>query len=242
MRLYDQWKPLREDLYGNTEPEVELVGMTNPGGIISSRNDTYFNSDEWVSINRIENMVNETATMSTGADLTDSKTFIQHLIKMGHLTPLECIQYNFRVKGISKACGAQLSRHRIGQGHVSSSRRYMEQKAAFVYPILETVIHIDRARKTYRILEEQFEGSIITYNLLRNNAINKTDARLIMPTAIATQRMWWINARALRDFFRLRLHRTAESEIRRLAQMILDQVMQITPTLFEDIKRELDTQ
>lgn len=242
MRFYDQWKHLREDLYGNTEPEVKLVGMTNPGVLATYRKKVYFASDESVYQDRIENMVNEAATMSTGADLKDSKPFITHLIRMGHLTPLECIQYNFEISGISKACGAQLSRHRIGQGHVSSSRRYMEQRVAFVYPTLESIKYVDEAKTTYRIFEEHFESAIISYNLLRKEGLSKTDSRLIMPSAIASQRMWWINARALRDFFRLRLHKSAESEIRRLAQMVLDEVMQITPTLFEDIKKELNTQ
>ena len=56
-----------------------------------------------------------------------------------------------------------------------------------------------------------------------------------MPVSVSTERQWWINARALRDFFRLRLDLAAEWEIRRLAYMLLDLVYMLTPSLFEDI-------
>lgn len=49
------------------------------------------------------------------------------------------------------------------------------------------------------------------------------------------ERVWWINARALRDFFRLRLAPDAEWEIRRIALMLYDIVIELTPSLFEDI-------
>lgn len=40
--------------------------------------------------------------------------------------------------------------------------------------------------------------------------IHKEDARLVIPVSTATERTWWINVRALRDFFRLRLAKDAE--------------------------------
>jgi thymidylate synthase ThyX len=71
--------------------------------------------------------------------------------------------------------------------------------------------------------------------MLRDRGLSKTEARLVIPVSSASERIWWINARAMRDFLKLRLPADAESEIRRLAHLLLDIVYRITPSLFEDI-------
>ena len=71
--------------------------------------------------------------------------------------------------------------------------------------------------------------------LKKNKPIHKEDARFVIPVSTATERSWWINVRALRDFFRLRLAKDAEWEIRRLAQMMFNIVYPLLPSLFEDV-------
>jgi thymidylate synthase (FAD) len=44
----------------------------------------------------------------------------------------------------------------------------------------------------------------------------------------------YVNARSLRHFFELRLDGSAEWEIRRLAYLMFNDVMEKAPTLFED--------
>lgn len=230
----DKWKPLREqmNLWANIEPSVELVGLTIPG----SWDGYTFHPPcgSFVEPWEIERMVAKAATVSTGVDVKDVDALNKKLIQLGHHTPMEIIQFAFHVKGISKACGAQLSRHRIGQGHVSSSRRYQEQGIQFVYPTLDNIDSEVTARSIYCSMADSYKSAYDIYLSLRHLGVKKGDCRYLIPTASAQERVWWVNARALRDFMRLRLHPSAESEIRRLAGMILTIAKQVTPVLFED--------
>lgn len=242
MTFEDPWVNARCVLWSNIEPEVNLIGITVPGySAPDYRGDPYFYAGDWFTPDEIEGLVTRAATVSTGVDVKEQKGLIKNLIKLNHGTPLEFVTYQFVISGISKSCSSQISRHRMAS-IVSASRRYQEQGAAFVYPILESVKNSYLVVETYNRLEDSYRSAYETYMKLKSLGVKKGDCRYVIPVASATEKAWSINARSLRNFFQLRLHNSAESEIRRLAQMILDQVMQITPTLFEDIKRELDTQ
>lgn len=237
--MLDPWKSLREKLYGNVEPEVELIGLTCPG--LPGRKYGFYpdivaaDIEPFVNNLSIESQVALAASVSTGVTPKDVAKLNGKLIELGHHTPLEAIQFNFKISGISKAAGAQISRHRIGQGHVSSSRRYQNQEPAFVYPLLLSIKDEALVATTYHILNDFYKASFLEYSRFRTIGIGKGDARYVIPVSSAQERVWWINARALRDFFKLRLAPSAEGEIRRLAFMVLNIVYQIVPSLFEDI-------
>ena len=234
--MKDKWRHLREKLWANTEPSVELIAMTIPGVFDNEDSAHYFNtSGVHFHPEHIEPIVAQAASVSTGIDPKNSAALTRKLLELKHYTPLEAIQFNFHVSGISKACGAQMSRHRIGQGHVSSSRRYQEQGIQFVYPALENINSEETARAIYCATSDTYKTAYDQYLSLRHLGVKKSDARYLIPTASAQSRVWWINARALRDFLALRLHHSAEFEIRRLAGMVLIIVSKVTPNLFYDI-------
>ncbi len=58
------------------------------------------------------------------------------------------------------------------------------------------------------------------------------DARFVLPNACATQMMVTMNARSLRNFFRLRCCNRAQWEIRQVARQMLLQCRQAAPHLF----------
>ena len=240
--IHDPWKDLRKDLFGNIEPSVTLEAITVP-----------FPCGDPDEIELVEDIPGWSASISHRKERLDLylykeeqqiKALTKKLIKLGHHTPLEAVQYNFYITGISKACAAQMSRHRIGQGHVSGSRRFREAEPRFVYPMLagesgETAKHIlaqlERAymaawSKYFALRDEMREGKPV---------VKKEIVRLVLPVSYAVERVWWINARALRDFFRLRLAPDAEWEIRRIARMVLEVVHEHTPLLFEDIYEDI---
>jgi thymidylate synthase (FAD) len=232
----DPWKELRSSCFGNVEPEIVLEAVTVPLEIMSTRMDK---KDLWETIETIPAW---SAAISYGSrekmadDLERKRSLNRKLIGLGHMTPLESLQFNFHVSGISKACGAQMSRHRIGQGHVSSSRRFQAQGAAFVYPLLSYITNEADAKEALRKLSDANKKAFEIYEDLRNsNKLHKEDARRAIPVASSQERIWWINARALRDFLRLRLPKDAEWEIRRIAVMLYKLVLEATPSLFEDI-------
>lgn len=227
--ISDPWKNVREKTcFGNEEPKVKLIAITTPLG----------NYDPEEVEGNIECMPALMATASYNSSLNsiDKATALnKKLLKMKHDTPFEVIQYVFHVTGISKAASAQWSRHRIGAGHISLSRRYTQQQPKFVYPTLNYMKNEDEAEATYQLMSGACENAYRAYKFLIDTGAKKQDARLIMPVNVATTRNAWANARALRDFFRLRLDPAAEEEIRRLAFMLLGIVYTATPSLFEDI-------
>jgi thymidylate synthase (FAD) len=234
--IHDPWKHIRATCFGNVEPSVRLQAITTHAVIMEGKIVKGPDPDSTEILPAISAGISygkETNTLSP----LELKRLNKKLVNLNHLTPLESIQFNFFVSGISKACGAQLSRHRIGQGHVSLSRRYTQQKPEFVYPMLNYVDDTDHARLIYDVISDGIQDAYERYEQLRKPIIGvkKGDARYLIPVATATSRHWWVNARALRDFFRLRLHPTAEAEIRRLAAMVYNIAMTATPSLFEDM-------
>jgi thymidylate synthase (FAD) len=226
--MNDPWGDIRQEIcFGNTEPDIDLVAITRP-----------------TLVNEFTEQIPAlTASVSYGSNVDSFGKSINlncNLIKMGHLTPLEAVQYNFHLSGISKICGAQMSRHRIGQGHISGSRRFRRQEMAFIYPLLDYIETEEEVRAIYRVMSAGAQDAYERAKQLEQSVIGvkKADARYLIPASTATERTWWINARALRDFFRLRLAKDAEWEIRRIAVMLLDIVSTETPSLFEDIAEE----
>ena len=236
LTLHDPWKHLRKECFGNQEPDVILEAVTAPLELMKKRPDE---KEFW---SEVEALPAWSAAMSYGSREKLSESLVKKislnrkLIQLGHHTPLESIQFNFHVIGISKACGAQLSRHRIGQGHVSSSRRFQAQGMSFVYPLLGYIKNEDEAAAALGVISDLNRQAFEIYEKLREESrLHKEDARRVIPVASSQERVWWVNARALRDFFRLRLERDAEWEIRRLAIMVYNIVSHVAPSLFEDI-------
>lgn len=271
LTMDDPWYSLRQELFGNVEPEVRLEGVTSPlelnGDIysINSPVSTYYGDTgldvDWKTIEQLPALAAGTSYGSKEKLENDPDRAIKlnkKLIELGHHVPLEIVTYVFNISGISKACGAQLSRYRH-TGHVSASRRYQQQKPAFVYPMLSYIKDKDSASTLLTQMEIVYQKTHAIYQLMRgesdcvennaqiqdylkhNNPIHKEDARLIMPVASATERTWWCNARELRHIFSQRLAKDAEWEIRRLAQMLFNIVYPLTPSLFEDIKERFES-
>ncbi len=168
LTIDDPWKELRKQCFGNEEPEVTLEAVTAPLDAFGRLEET---RDLWT---RIETLPAWSAAISYGtrekmADDVDRKRALnKKLISLGHLTPIESVQFNFHVSGISKACGAQISRHRIGQGHVSSSRRFQAQGISFVYPILNYITDEEVVKDALKQLSEANQKAFEVYENLRN--------------------------------------------------------------------------
>lgn len=283
-RIEDKWKHLREDLYGNTEPRVEMRAITLPvtypaKHVVGNRVDTLtdkvqvnLTQDLWagpayIDAKTIEQLPAISAGVSYGAteklemDHERAIKLNKKLLEDGHDTPFESVQMNFRIFGLSKTAGAQLSRYRSGNGHVSASRRFRVAGASFVYPMLDYIDNEEDARYLLERMSSVNNDAFTQYSNLKNGylgfkgggysekgaiqgtayqypALHKEDARQIMPVSYATAREWWVNVRALRYIFKQRLKADTESELRRLCWMIYDMVCPLMPSLFEDITEE----
>ncbi|MGB9814260.1 MAG: FAD-dependent thymidylate synthase [Thermovenabulum sp.] len=80
---------------------------------------------------------------------------------------------------------------------------------------------------------EGLKGAKETYLKLVNMGVDKEDARYILPMGTMTNIVMTMNARSLYNFFSLRCCNRAQSEIRELANLMLEEVKKIAPNLFK---------
>ena|GEM_PF-195384 len=164
-----------------------------------------------------------------GKDMA-SEDMIRKVIQQGHESVLEHWYATFDIHGISRACLAQLTRHRIASYSVRSQRYCDESDAAAVIPDAPAAL---RAR-----YEAAYRTAFGFYKVLLDAGVPKEDARLVLPEGTLTDLILTMNARELRHFFRLRLAREAQWEIRELATRMLELVREKAPNIFGDIKAE----
>lgn len=157
--------------------------------------------------------------------------FIQNLIRKNHESVLEHAVVTFKIEGISRACSHQLVRHRIAS-YTQKSQRYVDE-SNFKYIIPEKIKESGIAT---RIFEEAMELNKVQYKVLRDLEFRSEDARSILPNAIATEIVMTMNFRSLRHFLKERLSSGAQSEIKKLAAIILNIMIEKAKTCFEDLQ------
>ncbi len=223
----DRWKRLRRKLFRSLEPEVELVALTKPVGKYAKR----CTSESLPGFTARESYQSQgKSTVKTDKELN------QRLIKRKHDTPLQAVQFVFKVTGISKTLQAQWTRHKIGVGWTFRSTRYVPaSNNCFIYPTYDYIDDRKIVEQLLAIEEEIAKTAISNFDRKRELGASKEDSRRVMPVAFATSCYFYTNARALRYFFRMRLDKAAEWETRRMASIMFDLVMKWTPSLFADL-------
>src|SRR4030066_947807 len=78
----------------------------------------------------------------------DQKAFVERLMNMGHMSPIEHPSFSFAIEGISRACSHQLVRHRLAS-YSQQSQRYVSEEAGFDYVIPETIKKDKELRKYF---------------------------------------------------------------------------------------------
>lgn len=225
-----KWKHLRKDLFRAVEPEVKLVAITQPFG-------------EYKDLCTTETLPAFTARASHESKGTkeDDIRLNKTLIKLGHDTPLQAVEFVFYVSGITKSLQAQWTRHKIGIGWTFRSTRYVPaSQNCFVYNTYDYITEEEKVKELLKIDETVAKQAIELFEKKITLGSTKQDARKIMPVFWATSCYFYTNARALRHLFRLRLDKAAEWEIRRMASIFFDICIQHTPSLFEDFKELRD--
>ncbi|MEM2282626.1 MAG: FAD-dependent thymidylate synthase [Candidatus Hadarchaeales archaeon] len=170
----------------------------------------------------------------------DYGAFIRRIVALGHESVLEHASFTFRVEGISRALSHQWVRHRICSFTQRSQRRVDESRGGYVLPPLDYLE--EKKREEVRGKMEAFiKSSFDLYRELREAGVRAEDARYVLTNATETKIYWTANARELRHFFRLRLHKESQWEIRQMAQQMFDLVYRVAPPLFEDLRRLRET-
>lgn len=167
----------------------------------------------------------------------DQKAFVEKLVKMGHMSPIEHASFTFAIEGISRACSHQLVRHRLAS-YSQQSQRYVSEEAGFDY-VIPPIIKEDKELKKYfeNFMSEAQKAYSHIIEMLNEKGIKgesaNQDARFALPNAAETKIIVTMNARELLHFFRMRCCNRAQWEIRQMAEEMLKLVKKTSPVIFE---------
>ncbi|MEE9200552.1 MAG: FAD-dependent thymidylate synthase [Candidatus Brocadiales bacterium] len=167
----------------------------------------------------------------------DQRKFVEKLISMGHVSPIEHISFTFGVEGISRACTHQLVRHRLAS-YSQQSQRYVGKHSrktggSFDYIIPPRVVEAGK--------KEWFESKMVEIQRWYDEMVEALgdeeestyeDARFLLPNAAETKIVITMNARELLHFFKVRCCNRAQWEIREMAIEMLRTVKDMAPSIF----------
>lgn len=167
------------------------------------------------------------ADLLTGETESLSEDLLDHIWRSGHHSPYEHAVFTFAVDGLSRVASHQLVRHRIAS-FSQQSQRYVRMAAPDVVVPPTVAAHPEAARLFVRQVRDAHEA----YKALLSLGIPAEDARFVLPHGWETRLVLTMNARELHHFFRLRLCRRAQWEIREMARLMLAECRRTAPVLF----------
>jgi len=170
--------------------------------------------------------------------------YLRHIIDVGHDALLEHATATMYIRGLSRAAGNELLRHR----HLSFSQlsqRYVHAEAGEV--VVPAAIAddedlrrlflnaVDEARFVHDELLTALEDDLAAEpNALLRAKKARQAARAILPNATETRLVVSGNFRAWRGFIAARASEHADTEIRALAIACLELLQEQSPVLFSD--------
>lgn len=141
---------------------------------------------------------------------------IRHCFINEHMSVFEHASITFKVEGISRACMAQLTRHRLVSFCVESQRynRYdLEGDEWYVVPPEFEKSHPWEFAEQMGVCAGAYKGALMA-------GMKPEDARYLLPEATKTNLVMTMNARNLFHLFDMRLDKAAQWEIRQLMQEV----------------------
>lgn len=170
----------------------------------------------------------ECPDISTAVNKTNA---LRNALDSGHESVAEHAVFTFQIEGISRACSHQLVRHRMAS-YSQQSQRYVIMNDNDYFVIPESIKENDSEYIQYiSVMKYLFDE----YERMIKSGVPIEDARYILPNACCTNITVTMNARELRHFFKLRLCKRAQWEIRELAECMYECVKNIAPILFEGV-------
>ena len=188
-----------------------------------------------------------------------NQAYLTHIKEVGHGSVFEHAVWTFLITGVSRSLTHELVRHRAGWAYSQLSQRYVDESVAeYVEPDIisndpelhaiwsDAIAHVHAA---YVQLAEKLNAKLAdpqaaTAVMLPADADRTTRrktarqaARSVLPNATETKITVTANARALRHFLEQRGSVFAEPEIRKLANALLDILVQDSPNLFGDYEK-----
>ena len=161
------------------------------------------------------------------------KQFVKNIIARGHESVLEHVNFSVRFtcdRGVSH----EIVRHRIAS-YSQESTRYCNYAKADEIVVVKPCFwsESDNDFKDWKSAMQIAESH---YMKLIRNGSTPQEARSVLPNSLKTEIVMTANIREWRHFLKLRTSKTAHPQMREIAIMLLNMLVEIVPELFGDIK------
>jgi thymidylate synthase (FAD) len=181
----------------------------------------------------------------SSSEITEvDKGLINFLMRERHGTPFEHNSFRFHVK-CPIFVAREWFRHRIGSFNEFSAR-YSEVPNEFFTPELEDVrgqvgkpgsysfeqLDAETSADVKDLIASANATAYEVYQGLLSAGVAKELARVVLPMSMYTQFYWTVNARSLMNFLSLRMHETAQLDIRRYANAVHALAAPVMPITF----------
>lgn len=167
---------------------------------------------------------------------TSAAAFVAGIIKRGHEAVLE--HFNITVKFIcDRGVSHEIVRHRLASYCQESTRYCNYSKDGFGGEI--TVIqpcYLATCGAGYQMWKEACEAAETAYFNLLNFGCSPQEARAVLPNSLKTEVVMTANLREWRHFFNLRTAPAAHPQMREVAKMLLKQMREMVPGVFDDCR------
>ena len=147
--------------------------------------------------------------------------------ELGWKELLPHLSYTIAVEKVSRACSHQLVRHRIAS-FSQQSQRYVTVKRLNEKIVVPSSVKESNMGEYVKVIDATIEG----YENLTSNGVPREDARFLLPNAVETNILMTMDGRSLMHFLGLRTCNRAQWEVRALADMILEQLREVEPEIF----------
>lgn len=142
--------------------KVELLEYTkNPERVVAAAAKLCYSSSD------IEGLLD-------GLTPEKTQTFIEHLMSLGHESPMEHVSFTFGIEGVSRALLAQITRHRIASYSVKSQRYVNETDFTYVVPP-----EIEKSPEAKEFFEKSMSESKHNYEKLARILYQKHFDRMV---------------------------------------------------------------
>lgn len=165
---------------------------------------------------------------------TSAAAFVAGIIKRGHEAVLE--HFNITVKFIcDRGVSHEIVRHRLASYCQESTRYCNYSKEGFGGEI--TVIQpsfLDCGTRGWELWVLACEQAEKAYFDLLKWGCSPQEARAVLPNSLKTEVVMTANLREWRHFFKLRTAQAAHPQMREVAKMLLKQMREMVPGVFDD--------
>jgi thymidylate synthase (FAD) len=174
------------------------------------------------------------------------RVLIRYLMRHQHTSPFEMVEFKFHCK-LPIFVARQWIRHRTASVN-EYSLRYSEAQNQFYLPESDTIrlqsktnrqgrsseaAPSELQREVLAILKKHAQNAWHDYEELEQADLARELARIHLPVSLYTEWYWKLNLHNLLHFLKLRLHPTAQYEIRVYAQAIAEIVKKAVPLTYE---------